>query len=100
MSIRHKKNGIDLIRASGEVISLTTNEVWEIYHEMFLINIKETVIYFINHVDDEDWPFETTKEEILSDDELLADIVDDINYEDFDLNDEDNIWNIIERYVN
>ena len=99
MSIRHKKNGIDLIRSNGEVISLTTNEVWEIYHEMFLVNIKESILYFINHVDGEDWPFETTKEEVLSDDELLADMVDDINYEDINLNDEDEIWNILERYI-
>lgn len=99
MSIRHKKNGIDLIRANGEVISLTTNEVWEIYHEMFLVNIKESVVYFINHVDEEDWPFETTKEEVLSDDELISDMVDDINYEDINLNDEDEIWNILERYI-
>ena len=99
MSIRHKANGIDLIRANGEVISLTTNEVWEIYHEMFLVNIKESVLYFIDHVDEEDWPFETTKEEVLSDDNLLADMVDDINYEDINLNDEDELWNILERYV-
>ena len=99
MSIRHKANGIDFIRANGEVISLTTNEVWEIYHEMFLENIRESVIYFINHIDEEDWPFETTKEEILSDDELIADIVDDINYEDINLNDEDTLWNMLERYV-
>ena len=100
MSIRHKTNGIDLIRANGDVISLTTNEVWEIYHEMFLENIRESVVYFINHVDEEDWPFETTKEEILADDELIADIVDDINYEDINLNDEDELWNMLERYVN
>lgn len=99
MSIRHKKNGIDFIRTNGEVISLTKNEVWEIYHEMFLVNIKESVLYFIEHVDDEDWPFETTKEEVISDDELLADMVDDINYEDINLNDEDELWNILERYV-
>ena len=100
MSIRHKKNGIDLIRANGDVISLTTNEMWEIYHEMFLFNIKESVIYFINHIDEEDWPFETTKKEVLDDDELIADIVDDINYEDINLNDEDELWNILERYIN
>ena len=100
MSIRHKANGIDLIRANGEVISLTTNEVWEIYHEMFLENIRESVVYFINHVDEEDWPFETTKAEVLADDELIADIVDDINYEDINLNDEDQLWNMLERYVN
>lgn len=100
MSIRHKRNGIDLIRANGEVISLTTNEMWEIYHEMFLLNIKETVIYFVDHVDEEDWPFETTREEVLSDDELIADMVDDINYEDINLNDEDELWNILERYIN
>lgn len=100
MSIRHKKNGIDFIRSNGEVISLTTNEVYEIYHEMFMLNIKESVIYFIEHIDEEDWPFETTKEEILSDDELIADLVDDINYEDINLNDEDELWNILERYVN
>lgn len=99
MSIRHKKNGIDLIRANGEVINLTTNEVWEIYHEMFLVNIKESVLYFIDHVDEEDWPFETQKEEVTSDDELLADMVDDINYEDINLNDEDAMWNILERYI-
>lgn len=100
MSIRHKANGIDLIRANGEVISLTTNEVWEIYHEMFMVNIRESVVYFINHVDEEDWPFETTKEEILADDELIADIVDDINYKDVNLSDEDELWNMLERYVN
>ena len=100
MSIRHKRNGIDLIRANGEVISLTTNEMWEIYHEMFLLNIKETVIYFVDHVDEEDWPFETTKEEVLSDDELIADIVDDINYEDVNLNNEDELWDMLERYIN
>lgn len=100
MSIRHKANGIDLIRANGEVISLTKNEVWEIYHEMFLMNIRESVVYFINHVDEEDWPFEATKEEVLSDDELIADIVDDINFEDINLNDEDELWNMLERYVN
>lgn len=100
MSIRHKTNGIDLIRANGEVISLTTNEVWEIYHEMFLENIRESVVYFINHIDEEDWSFETTKEEVLSDDELIADIVDDINCEDINLNDEDELWNMLERYVN
>ena len=100
MSIRHKTNGIDLIRANGEVISLTTNEVWEIYHEMFLENIRESVVYFINHVDEEDWPFETTREEVLSDAELIADIVDDINYADVNLNDEDALWNMLERYVN
>ena len=100
MSIRHKTNGIDLIRANGEVISLTTNEVWEVYHEMFLENIRESVVYFINHVDEEDWPFETTREEVLSDAELIADIVDDINYADVNLNDEDALWNMLERYVN
>lgn len=100
MSIRHKANGIDLIRANGEVISLTTNEVWEIYHEMFMVNIRESVVYFINHVDEEDWPFETTKEEILADDELIADIVDDINFGDVNLNNEDELWNMLERYVN
>lgn len=100
MSIRHKKNGIDLIRANGEIISLTTNEVWEIYHEMFLMNIRESMVYFIEHIDEEDWPFETTKEEVLADDELIADIVMDINYEDINLNDEDELWNMLERYVN
>lgn len=100
MSIRHKKNGIDLIRTNGEVIFLTENEVFEIYITMYMKNIRESVVYFINCIDDEDWPFETTKEEILSDDELLADITDDINYEDINLNDEDQLWNIIERYVN
>ena len=99
MSIRHNVNGIDFIRANGEVISLTTNEVYEIYHEMFMFNIRESVVYFINHVDEEDWPFETTKEEILSDDELIADIVDDINYADINLNDEDALWNMLERYI-
>ena len=100
MSIQHKKNGIDLIRANGEVISLTTNEVYQIYHEMFLMNIREQVVYFINHIDEEDWPFETTKEEVLADDELIADVVTDINYEDINLNDEDELWNILERYIN
>lgn len=100
MSIRHKRNGIDLIRANGEVISLTTNEMWEIYHEMFLLNIKESIIYFIDHIDEEDWPFETLKEWVLGDDELIADMVDDINYEDINLNDEDELWNILERYIN
>lgn len=100
MSIRHKANGIDLIRANGEVINLTTNEVWEIYHEMFMLNIRESVVYFINHVEEEDWPFETTKEEVLADDELIADIADDINFEDINLNDEDELWNMLERYVN
>lgn len=99
MSIQHKANGIDIIRANGEVISLTLNEAYEIYHEMFLFNIRESVIYFINHIDEEDWPFETTKEEVLSDNELIADIVDDINYEDINLNDEDALWNMLERYV-
>lgn len=100
MSIRHKKNGIDFIRSNGEIVSLTTNEVWEIYHEMFLVNIRESVVYFVEHIDDEDWPFETTKEDVLADDELLADITDDINYEDINLNDEDELWNILERYIN
>ena len=99
MSIRHKKNGIDFIRANGEVISLTAFEAWEIYHEMFMVNIKESVIYFINQIDEEDWSFETTKEEVLSDDDLLADIVDDINYADVNLNDEDALWNMLERYI-
>lgn len=100
MSIRHKVNGIDLIRANGEVISLTLNEAYEIYHEMFLQNIRESIIYFINHIDEEDWPFETTKEEVLADRELISDLVDDINYEDVNLNDEDELWNMLERYVN
>lgn len=100
MSIRHKTNGIDFIRANGEVISFTTNEAYEIYHEMFMLNIRESIVYFINHIDEEDWPLETTREEILSDDELIADMVDDINYEDINLNDEDALWNILERYVN
>lgn len=100
MSIKHKTNGIDLIRANGEVISLTLNEAYEIYHEMFMFNIRESVIYFINNIDEEDWLFETTKEEILSDTELIADMVDDINYEDINLNDEYALWNILERYVN
>ena len=67
---------------------------------MFMVNIKESVLYFINHIDEEDWPFETTKEEVLYDDDLLADIVDDINYADINLNDEDALWNMLERYVN
>jgi hypothetical protein len=100
MSIRCKENGMDIIRANGEVISLTTNEVYEIYNEMFLMNIRESVVYFINHIDEEDWPFETTKEEVLADDELIADIVTDINYEDINLNDEDELWNMLERYIN
>lgn len=100
MSIKHKENGIDFIRANGEVISLTLNEAYEIYHEMFMVNIKESVIYFVNHIDEEDWPLETTREEVLSDNELIADMVDDINYEDINLNDEDALWNILERYVN
>lgn len=99
MSIRHKKDGIDLIRANGEVISLTKNEALEIYREMLMINIKESVLYFINYIDAEDWSFETTKEEVLSDDDLLADIVDDINYRDINLNDEDALWSMLERYV-
>lgn len=100
MSIRYKENGIDVIRSNGEVISLTENEVYEIYSTMYMRNIRESVVYFINHIDEEDWPFETTKEEILTDDELLADITDDINYEDVNLNDEDELWNMIERYIN
>lgn len=99
MSIRHKKNGIDLIRANGEVISLTLNEAFEIYIEMFMLNIKESVVYFIDHIDEEDWHFETTKEEVLSDKELIVDIVGDIYHEDINLNDEDALWNMIERYV-
>lgn len=100
MSIRQKANGIDLIRANGEVISLTNNEVSEIYQMMFMSNIRESVVYFINHIEEEDWPFETTKEEVLADDELIADIVDDINFEDINLNDEDELWNMLERYIN
>jgi hypothetical protein len=99
MSIKHKANGIDFIRANGEVISLTINEAYEIYHEMFMVNIKESVIYFVNCIDEEDWYFETTKEEVLSDNELIADIVDDINYADVNLNDEDALWNMLERYI-
>ena len=99
MSIQHKPNGIDLIRANGEVVSLTINEAWEIYHEMFLLNIRESVIYFINHIDEKDWPFKTTKEEVLSDKELMDDIVYDINYEDINLNDEDELWNMLDRYL-
>jgi len=100
MSIKHKTNGIDLIRANGEVISLTLDEAYEIYHEMFLQNIKESVIYFIEHIDEEDWPFETTKEEVIADKELIEDIMYDINYEDINLNDEDQLWYMLERYVN
>lgn len=100
MSIQHKANGIDLIRANGEVISLTLNEAYEIYHEMFLLNIKESVIYFIDNIDEEDWTFETTKEEVLADKELIEDIMYDINYEDINLNDEDQLWYMLERYVN
>lgn len=100
MSIQHKANGIDLIRANGEVISLTLNEAYEIYHEMFLLNIKESVIYFIDHIDEEDWTFETTKEEVLADKELIEDIMYNINYEDINLNDEDQLWYMLERYVN
>lgn len=100
MSIQHKANGIDIIRANGEVISLTLNEAYEIYHEMFLLNIKESVIYFIDNIDEEDWTFETTKEEVLADKELIEDIMYDINYEDINLNDEDQFWYMLERYVN
>lgn len=100
MSIRHKANGIDLIRANGEVISLTLNEAYEIYHEMFMLNIKESIVYFIESIDEEDWTFETTKEEVINDKELIADLVDDINYEDINLNDENQLWNMLERYVN
>ena len=100
MSIRHKANGIDLIRANGEVISLTLNEAYEIYHEIDMLNIRESIIYFINHIDEEDWPFDTTKEEILADRALISDLVDDVNYEDINLNDEDELWNMLERYVN
>ena len=99
MSIQHKANGIDLIRSNGEVISLTLNEAYEIYHEMFLLNIKESVIYFINHIDEEDWTFETAKEEVLADNELIEDIMYDINYEDINLNDEDQLWYMLERYI-
>ena len=100
MSIRCKEKGIDIIRSNGEVISLTENEAYEIYSTMYLRNIRESVIYFIDHIDEEDWPFETPKEWVLGDDELIADIVDDINYEDINLNDEDELWNMLERYIN
>jgi hypothetical protein len=100
MSVRCKENGMDIIRSNGEVISLTINEVYEIYNEMFQMNIRESVVYFINHIDEEDWPFETTKEDVLADDELIADIVTDINYEDINLTDEDELWNMLERYIN
>jgi hypothetical protein len=67
---------------------------------MFLLNIKESVIYFIDHIDEEDWIFETTKEEVLNNNELIEDIMYDINYEDINLNDEDQLWYMLERYVN
>lgn len=99
MNIRHHTKGIDLIRDNGEVISLTTNEVYEIYRDMYVLNIRESIVYFIDHIDEEDWTFETTKEEVLSDDELIADLVDDINYGDINLNDEDALWNILDRWI-
>lgn len=100
MHIRQKKNGIDIIRENGEVVSLTTNEVYEIYRTMYMQNIRESVVYFIESIDEEEWLFETTKEEVLSDDELIADIVDDINYADINLNNEDALWDMLERYIN
>jgi len=100
MRIKHNTNGIDFVRDNGEVISLTTNEVYEIYRDMYVLNIRESIVYFIESVDEEDWPFETTKEEVLSDNELISDLVDDINFEDINLNDEDELWNMLERYIN
>ena len=100
MHIRQKKNGIDLIRENGDVVSLTANEVYEIYRTMYMQNIRESVVYFIESIDEEEWLFETTKEEVLSDDELIADIVDDINYADINLNNEDALWDMLERYIN
>lgn len=99
MSIQHKANGIDFIRANGEVINLTLNEAYEIYHVMSLLNIKESIIYFINHIDEEDWTFETTKEEVLADKELIEDIVYDVNNEDINLNDENELWDMLKRYL-
>ena len=100
MSIKHKKNGIDLIRTNGEVISLTLNEAYEIYHEIDMLNIRETIIGFIDVIDEEDWPFETTKEEVLNNEELMSDLVDDVNFEDVNINDEDELWDLLKRYLN
>lgn len=100
MSIRHHANGIEITRKNGEVISLTSNEVYEIYRDMYKMNIRESVLYFIDNIDEEDWTFETTKEEVISDNELIADIVDDIDYGDINLNNEDALWNMLERYIN
>ena len=86
----------------NDVVSLTPNQMWQIYEHMKRINIKQQIeSYLESGKDDEDY-FENigrTVEDMLNDEELLESCVEDVNDGSYgDLEDED-IYMLLERYA-
>lgn len=96
MKINHLKDGgVEIINGDA-VMELTSGQKWELYRNLKHNNDIEVLIDCISNF--AGWNFEKTKEGVISDNDLLDDILEDIEYENVDICDEDELYWIIERY--
>ena len=96
MKINHFKDGSVEIMNGEIIMNLTSGQKWELYRKLKHNNdievLKDCIGNFVG------WDFEKTKDEVISDNDLLENILEDVEYEDVDICDEDELYWLFERY--
>ncbi len=98
MSVKRTENGFEITR-DDEVVAITTNEACLIYEMMKQQTIKDVIEYTLEEVDKYDWNFELSLEEIISDEELMYELVEEVIYNDINIYDSEEVLYMVERYV-
>jgi hypothetical protein len=98
MNVKRTENGFEITR-DDEVVAITTNEACLIYEMMKQQTIKDVIEYTLEEVDKDDWNFELSLKEIISDEELMDELVEEAIYNDINIYDSEEVLYMVERYV-
>ena len=99
MNVKRIENGLEITR-DNEIIVITTNEACLIYEMMKQQTIKDIIEETLREVNNnEEWNFELSFEEIISDEKLMDELMEDVIYNDINVYDSEEVLYMVERYV-
>lgn len=99
MTVKRTENGFEITR-DDEIIIITTNEaclIYEMIKQQTIKNIIEETLREVNENDE--WNFELSFEEIISDEKLMDELMEDVIYNDINVYDSEEVLYMVERYV-
>lgn len=104
MSVKRTENGFEITRPVGNVgetvVTITTNEACLIYEMIKQQTIKDIIEETLREAnEDDEWNFELSFEEIISDEKLMDELMEDAIYNDINVYDSEEVLYMVERYV-